>query len=96
MDQITVVLKTMGEIIPNEWSIISFVLWQRISNLFDYLKTKEGEKTKRLEVNSNQRVRILEINANTEIELTKEKNRHEEFKILNGNQYIKPKKNQAH
>jgi len=81
MDEITLVLKKLANITPSGWSFLSFLLWRGISNFFHYLITKEEEKTKRLEIKSNEVIRILEIHDHKEIELIKEANRHKEFKI---------------
>jgi hypothetical protein len=78
MEKIMMVLKTLFGILPNGWAFLGYIVWRGISGLFKYLSTLAVEKTRR-----------LEINTLKDIELTKEENRHKEFKILNGTRYRK-------
>lgn len=73
MKKITVALKIILAIIPYGWTILLLILCPGIFGLFKFLLTREKERTKRLEIESKEK-----------IELAKEANRHKEYKFLNG------------
>ena len=78
-------LEKMQGLISIDWSSLGFIFWRVSSHVFKFLIAREEERTKRMASESNEKIRILEINTNKEIKLIKLANKHEEFKILNGN-----------
>lgn len=72
MKKIMMALEIILANITNGWTIFFLILCPGFFGLFKFLSTREEERTKRLEIESKEK-----------IELAKEANRHKEFKILN-------------